>query len=122
MRSRGLPFILSLKLATTLAVAAGLALAACAEPAGDVSGPAPWPRRPHAVLSLSDAEIVMSGLNNPRGLAFGPNGALFVAEAGRGGSGPCFVNMALVCYGPTGAVGRLWQGKQDTVVSGLPSF
>ena len=25
----------------------------------------------------------MSGLDNPRGLAFAPNGALYVAEAGR---------------------------------------
>ncbi len=29
---------------------------------------------------------VMSGLDNPRGLAFAPNGALYVAEAGRGPS------------------------------------
>jgi glucose/arabinose dehydrogenase len=28
---------------------------------------------------------VMGGLDNPRGLAFGPKGALYVAEAGRGG-------------------------------------
>ena len=34
--------------------------------------------------------VVMSGLDNPRGLAFGPEGALYVAEAGRGGGGPCF--------------------------------
>ena len=27
---------------------------------------------------------VASGLDNPRGLAFGPNGALYVAEAGVG--------------------------------------
>jgi glucose/arabinose dehydrogenase len=33
--------------------------------------------------------VVMSGLDNPRGLAFGPDGALYVAEAGRGGPGPC---------------------------------
>jgi glucose/arabinose dehydrogenase len=32
--------------------------------------------------------VVMSGLDNPRGLAFGPEGALYVAEAGRGGPGP----------------------------------
>ena len=30
---------------------------------------------------------VMSGLDNPRGLAIGPEGALYVAEAGRGGDG-----------------------------------
>jgi hypothetical protein len=33
--------------------------------------------------------VVMKELDNPRGLAFGDDGALYVAEAGRGGSGPC---------------------------------
>ena len=56
--------------------------------------------------------IVMSGLDNPRGLAFGPQGALYVAEAGRGGPGPCIVlRGAPQCYGPTGAVSRLWHGR-----------
>ena len=52
--------------------------------------------------------VVMSGLDNPRGLAFGPEGALYVAEAGRGGEGPCFFNSAgeFRCYGPTGAITR----------------
>jgi glucose/arabinose dehydrogenase len=34
-------------------------------------------------------EVIMSGLDNPRGLALGPEGALYVVEAGRGGTGPC---------------------------------
>jgi hypothetical protein len=69
--------------------------------------------------------VVMSGLDNPRGLAFGPEGALYVAEAGRGGPGPCFVPPArggLACYGPTGAVSRLWRGEQERVATGLPSY
>src|SRR6266498_2094115 len=67
--------------------------------------------------------VVMSGLDNPRGLAFGPEGALYVAEAGRGGPGPCIVlRGAPQCYGPTGAVSRLWRGKQERVAIGLPSY
>ena len=67
--------------------------------------------------------VVMTGLDNPRGLAFGPEGALYVAEAGRGGSGPCIVlRGAPQCYGPTGAVSRLWRGKQTRVATGLPSY
>ena len=30
-------------------------------------------------------QVIASGLDNPRKLAFGPDGALYVAEAGRGG-------------------------------------
>jgi hypothetical protein len=67
--------------------------------------------------------VLMSGLDNPRGLAIGPEGALYVAEAGRGGDGPCGVNGAgeTRCYGPTGAVSRLWRGEQVRVAEGLPS-
>jgi len=66
---------------------------------------------------------VMTGLDNPRSLAFGPEGALYVAEAGRGGSGPCFVAFgANWCYGPSGKVERLWKGKTQVVVDGLPSW
>jgi hypothetical protein len=67
--------------------------------------------------------VVMSGLDNPRGMAFAPNGALYVAEAGRGGSGPCALNGAGEnrCYGATGAITRLWKGTQQRVVEGRPS-
>jgi hypothetical protein len=68
--------------------------------------------------------IVMSGLDNPRGLAFAPNGALYVAEAGRGGAGPCVVNPTTNetrCFGLSGAITRLWQGQQSRVAEGLES-
>jgi hypothetical protein len=73
--------------------------------------------------------VVMRSLDNPRGLAFGPQGAVYVAEAGRGdigeGDGPCAVapgGTNLVCYGATGAVSRLWHGVQERVATGLPSY
>jgi hypothetical protein len=76
-------------------------------------------------VGATTTSVVMSGLDNPRGLAFGPEGALYVAEAGRGGSGPCILLRPVpvpFCYGPTGAVTRLWRGDQERVATGLPSY
>lgn len=76
-------------------------------------------------LSPPKVTVVMNGLDNPRKLAFGPEGALYVAEAGKGdvdGTGKCFVRFGTLCYGPTGAVARLWKGKMEVVASGLPSI
>lgn len=75
------------------------------------------------------AETLASGLNNPRGIAFAPNGALFVAEAGNGGAGPCIPSPAPPfgprCYGETGAITRIAPhgvpGFQR-IVTGLPSL
>src|SRR5215207_11055917 len=72
----------------------------------------------------ADVSVVMSGLDNPRGMDFGPQGALYVAEAGRGGgpNAPSFVLRGTpLYYGETGAVSRLWKGEQERVASGLPS-
>lgn len=67
--------------------------------------------------------VVARGLDNPRGLAFGPKGELYVAEAGKGGPGPCMKSPegGTSCYGPSGAVTRIWQGAQTRLVTGLPS-
>ena len=77
------------------------------------------------VVKAATFEVVASGLDSPRGLAFGPDGALYVTEAGRGGSGGCIpspaVAGAVTCYGPTGAITRIENGQSERVVTGLPS-
>lgn len=72
-------------------------------------------------------EIIASGLANPRGLNFGPEGGLYVAEAGTGGTSPCIVNSnnQFVCYGETGAITRITVAgvpSQVRLVTGLPSL
>jgi hypothetical protein len=92
-------------------VAAGMfPLAALADPECSLTGPG--------------ISCIMTRLDNPRGLAFGQHGALFVVEAGRGGAvnGPCVGTTGFNCYGKTGAISRFWEGRQDRVASGLPSI
>jgi hypothetical protein len=66
---------------------------------------------------------VMSGLASPRGLAFGPDGGLYIAEAGTGGSGPSIVlgSGNTATYGTSGGVSRLLNGVQERVLTNLPS-
>ena len=69
-------------------------------------------------------KVVAEGLDNPRGIGFGPDGALYVAESGSGGSGPCIPagpEGGESCFGPTGAVTRITRHSQRRVLSGLPS-
>ncbi len=79
---------------------------------------------PGSASAQVNISIVMSGLDNPRGLAFGPDGGLYVAEAGRGGTGPSIVlpPNETVSYGTSGAVSRLLGGVQERVLTGLPSL
>jgi hypothetical protein len=69
------------------------------------------------------AQVIATGLNNPRGLAFSPNGDLYVAESGAGGSGPCFAGPeGPSCFGHSGSVTRIGRNGQSRVLTGLPSF
>jgi len=113
----------------TLAAALALGTTARTAPQGHhpVAETAPCPS-PDGAL-----DCVMIGLSSPRGLAFGPEGALYVAEAGQGtGVGlvttpktdpRCFLTNigSRQCYGPTGAITRLWRGVQEQIITGLPS-
>jgi hypothetical protein len=67
--------------------------------------------------------VVADGLDNPRGIGFGPDGALYVAESGSGGSGPCIESPegGKSCFGRTGAVTRITKRSQHRILTGLPS-
>ena len=69
-------------------------------------------------------KVVAEGLNNPRGIGIGPDGALYVAESGSGGAGPCIPSPeggAPSCFGRSGSVTRITRHSQRRVLTGLPS-
>jgi sugar lactone lactonase YvrE len=77
------------------------------------------------VAGAQSVEVIESGLSNPRGLAFAPNGDLYVVQAGRGGSQNCHVGpTGPRCFGLTGAIIRLdlRRGTTAIVADGLPSL
>lgn len=116
---------------TLIAAAGVLTCVAAAAPAAALHSPAAVRASTRPAPATSSARtpsypVVASGLDNPRQLAFAPNGDLFVAESGHGGHGPCIpsddnpdVN---TCYGTTGAVTRIRGGHQKQILTGLPSL
>jgi sugar lactone lactonase YvrE len=101
-----------------------LALAAMTALGGVASAAPKDPSRAMATAASGGGlQVVADGLDNPRGIGFGPDGALYVAEAGSGGSGPCVAGPegADVCFGRSGAVTRITKRSQRRVLTGLPS-
>lgn len=79
-----------------------------------------------APAAAHDASVLADGLDNPRGLDLAPNGDLYVAESGRGGTGPCVPagGPGVQCFGRTGAVARIELDSKHhaRVATGLPSL
>ena len=99
-----------------------LLLGACTAEAP--SRPGSHPTESRAMATAASTTVVMSGLDSPRGLAWGPEGGLYVAEAGSTAvTGGCAtVYRGRNCYSGTGAITRLWRGRQERVASRLPSL
>lgn len=74
----------------------------------------------------TSVSVIAEGLDNPRGLNFSPDGSLYVTEAGTGGDGRCIPGPSLEgldsCVGTSGAVTRIKDGKQERILTGLPSI
>jgi hypothetical protein len=107
---------------------ATITLSAC----DDASVPAAPGRTPMASRAPSvpaTVSVVASGLDNPRGLTFGPDGFLYVAEGGTGGNtstiGQCPQVPGIGPYTGSTTGSRISRislaGQRTTVVDGLPS-
>ncbi|HYD84794.1 MAG TPA: ScyD/ScyE family protein [Opitutus sp.] len=73
------------------------------------------------------SRTIVGNLDNPRGLAFGADGALYIAEAGRvetpGADTPSITVRGMsLYYGETGAITRWEPGETSNVLSNLPSL
>jgi hypothetical protein len=113
--------LLAVVLSLAALAAPGFAVAQDATPS---AGPPPFPP------PSANVTIFAEGLDNPRGLEFGPDGALYIAEGGQGGSEATTEEQCEQVVPPVGPytggdtarISKLdASGARTTVVDGLPS-
>jgi hypothetical protein len=115
---------------------AAAGLAACDTPSTDgpvapIAVAAPVSAQAEAAPeALAQATVFATGLRQPRGFTFGPDGTLYVAEAGNGGThhtSPAQCEQVVPPVGPytnarTARISRIdAQGHRTTLASGFPS-
>ena len=103
---------IAIGISTAVGVAATLGVMAVPAAGAQARGHAP----------SSGFKVIASHLNNPRGLAWGPGGSIFLAEAGRGGKtclsgGP----EGETCLGLTGSFDLIGKGGVHRLATGLIS-
>ena len=110
-------WIKGIGVSSALVVGAGLvAVQAAAAAPGNPNRLAPSPVLP--------ARVVATGLDQPHGVAVGPNGDVYVAEVGNGKVGAgCKSGAEAACVNDSGAIARVTPaGAVKTIVSGLPEI
>jgi sugar lactone lactonase YvrE len=102
----------------------GGAAAVLAVPLGIGSAVADDDDHGHHGPGVDDVDVVAEGLDSPRGLAVDRHENLWIAQAGRGGDGPCFAGPeGPACLGDTGKISVLEEDEDHVVdvVTGLAS-
>jgi sugar lactone lactonase YvrE len=82
---------------------------------------------PAAAQDATITPVLEAGLDAPRGMAFAPDGTLYVAESGAGGTEACVLHVELaaeepgICYAASGGISAIVDGQATRVIDGLPS-